>query len=362
MTSDDRLLVERFERIMACDVGIHVAVEPGSEQRARAAVDACVTWLRDVETALTRFDATSELSRLNAAGGTWHQASEMLMAVTERSIAAARSSGGLFDPTTLPTLEAFGYNRDFASFAHAEASVDVDASVPAPTSRAWQRIALDRTRQRIRLPRGVRLDFGGIAKGWAADIALDRFFDGVPGVILNIGGDMRVRGGPRTDELWPLGIGDPRDASRHAAVLTLGSGGLATSGATARWWRRNGERHHHLIDPRTGRPARLWINSEDDAEAATLIATATALAPTAEHAEVAAKIALLRGYPAALQAVEAAWSGEPAAATAAMGPTGDHGDAGVALLLVLGTGSVVCSANFAEYLEQHGGGGTLWLD
>lgn len=359
MTSDDRLLMERFERIMACDVGIHVAVEPGREEQARTAIDACLAWFRDVETALTRFDATSELSRLNAASGTWHQASEMLMTVTERSIAAARSSGGLFDPTTLPALEALGYDRDFASFAHEEVPAGTAGRTPAPMRRAWARIALDRTRRRIRLPRGVRLDFGGIAKGWAADVALERFFDGVAGVILNVGGDMRVRGGRYADELWPLGIGDPRDSSRHAAVLTLGSGGLATSGATARWWRRNGERHHHVIDPRTGRPARLWINAEDDAEAATLIATATALAPTAEHAEVAAKIALLRGYPAALRAVEAAWSGESSGAT---GAVRDYEDSGVALLLVLGTGNVVCSTNMTEYLERQGGGGTLWLD
>src|SRR5579863_4029439 len=147
MMSDDRLLLERFERIMACDVGIHVAAEPGSEEQAQAAIDACVTWLRDVETALTRFDATSELSRLNAASGTWHHASEMLMAVTEHSIAAARASGGLFDPTMLPALEALGYDRDFASFAHGEVPAGAAAGALAPTGRAWARIALDRTRR-----------------------------------------------------------------------------------------------------------------------------------------------------------------------------------------------------------------------
>jgi thiamine biosynthesis lipoprotein len=356
-TTTDRSLLERRERIMACEVSIHVATEPEGEEQACAAIDDCVTWLREVEAALTRFDAASELSRLNAASGTWRPVSELLMAVTEQSVAAARASGGLFDPTTLPMLEAAGYDRDFASFAHGDVSSGTDGGAPTPTCGAWEDIALDRARRRVRLPRGARLDFGGIAKGWAADVALERFFSGVAGVLINIGGDMRVRGGPSADEPWPLGIGDPRDDSRHAAVLALGSGGLATSGATARWWRRNGARQHHLIDPRTGRPARLWIDAEDDAEAATLIATASALAPTAAHAEVAAKVALLRGYPDALQAVEAAWDGAQADDVASV-----YGDAGIALLLVLGSGEVVCSATMAEYLKHQGSGGDLWLD
>jgi FAD:protein FMN transferase len=359
MTSDDWLLVERGERIMGCDIGMHVAVESEREEQARSAIDACLAWLHEVDAALTRFDAASELSQLNAASGAWHPVSEMLFAVTEQSIAAARASGGLFDPTTLPMLEALGYDRDFASFAHGEVPSGGDAGAPASPTGAWRRIALNRARRRIRLPHGVRLDFGGIAKGWAADIALKQFFGGIAGVVLNIGGDMRVWGEARNGELWPIGVSDPRDAARHSAVFTMGSGGLATSGATNRWWRRNGERQHHLIDPRTGRSVRLWVDAEDDAEAATLIATATAVAPTAAQAEVAAKVALLRGYPAALRAVEAAWS---AGSTMLENEASHYSDAGVAILLVLGTGEVVHSANFVEYLQSRGGGGYLWLD
>ncbi|HZC79885.1 MAG TPA: FAD:protein FMN transferase, partial [Ktedonobacterales bacterium] len=229
----------------------------------------------------------------------------------------------------------------------------------------WREIELDSAGRRIRLPTGARLDLGGIAKGWAADVALERYFSSLPNVLIDVGGDVRARGGLKEGEPWAIGIGDPRgdDGSSEeqcAAVLTMGRGGLATSGATIRWWWRGGELQHHLIDPRTGRPARLWIDAEgargeSEGEEDSLIATATALAPTAAQAEVAAKVALLRGYPRALQTVEAEWQRASSFA-------GDGCVRGEALLLILGSGRVVCSEHLRAYLATAGGGGDLWLD
>jgi hypothetical protein len=98
----------------------------------------------------------------------------------------------------------------------------------------------------------------------------------------------------------------------------------------------------------------VWIDATDDGAAAgTLIAMATALASTAAQAEVAAKVALLRGYPKALDLVDAAWKTTPDAR---------YGDNVVALILVLGTGQVACSSHLREYLAARGGGGDVWLD
>ncbi|MGH2487571.1 MAG: FAD:protein FMN transferase, partial [Ktedonobacterales bacterium] len=198
-----------------------------------------------------------------------------------------------------------------------------------------------------------RLDLGGIAKGWAADIALERLCYDCAHVLINVGGDLRLRGGPQPDQAWATGVYDPRAeaagaSSRYAAVVRMSRGGLATSGSVRRWWLRGSVRRHHLLDPRTGEPARVWIDQRDDADAGRLIATATALAPTAARAEVAAKVALLRGYPDALRMVEENW-----ARYGALGPA-DDADAAVALLLVLGDGRVVLSQNFAAYLASWG--------
>lgn len=381
---------------MATDVSVQIAAAPDETRAAARAADACMAWLAEVGDRLTRFAPQSELSRLNAAAGAWFTVSELLFTAVERALAAARATGGLFDPALLPRIEALGYDRDFAQIAGRDLSSAVPSLPPPARERAewetesgtWRQIELDRERRRILLPRSLRLDLGGIAKGWAADVALERYCAAFPGALVNVGGDLRLLGGPAAGEAWSVGIANPRrtshdgsasadagarvgggvgtsagadsgaevgagEAGSHAALMAFSRGGLATSGSVRRWWLHDGRRVHHLLDPRSGQPVRLWIDARDDGDlddaGNPLIATATALAPTAARAEVAAKLALLRGYPAALAAVESAWTGGRAAE-----PPLDDADTGVALALVLGTGEVKLSANMAEWLATWG--------
>lgn len=347
---------------MATNVSAYVACQRDRVGAAEVTIERAFEWLREVDRRLTRFDAASELCLMNASAGQWMHVSSLLFDAVEQSVLAATASGGLFDPTVLPLLLDLGYDRDFKLIRDAEPS-ESPTSLSAPAtwqSGAWREIELDRAASRIRLPAGAQLDLGGIAKGWAADIAVQRFFGDFPNVLFELSGDMCARGYGPDGYPWAIGVEDPRASDpgpeRHLAVMALSRGGVATSGATNTRWRKRGERRHHLLDPRTGRPVRLWMSSEDDGpEASTLIASATALAPTAAHAEAAAKVALLHGYPDALRAVEAAWdlnAGEAAPYT----------DQGVALLLVMGDGRVICSENLRDWLATSGGGGELWLD
>lgn len=344
---------------MASPMSIHIAVPPSDAGTANAAIMRGMAWLDALSDRLTRFSEESELAHLNASAGTWYAVSGTLFAVVAESIAAARATDGLFDPGLLPLLEVIGYDRDYSEIKHRELGPVVDA--PSSTGK-WREIELDARRLRVRLPEGVRLDLGGIAKGWAADAVLTRYFRQYDNVLINAGGDVRAQGGAKPDEPWAIGIGNPlappdEESPKNAAVLTLGRGGIATSGANERWWYRDGVRQHHLLDPRTGRPVPLWIDHRDnEGDPSQLLATATALAPTAAHAEVAAKVALLRGYPEALHVVESAWDARGEAEAP------PYGDGAVALLLILGNGNIVGSANIHEYLSEAGGMGDLWLD
>ncbi|HST87208.1 MAG TPA: FAD:protein FMN transferase [Ktedonobacterales bacterium] len=356
-----RIVVARSARMMGTEVSVQVAVAPGERSAAEAAAATCMAWLAEVDQRLSRFRPESDLCRLNADAGRWHRCSDVLYACVERAVVAARASGGLFDPTLLPRLEALGYDRDFALIAHRETLSDSGgepACGPMPAAGAWAAIELDPAGRRIRLPWGVRLDLGGIAKGWAADIAVERYCAGFDSTLVNVGGDLRLRGGPAPGQAWSAGIRDPLAEAggapgRDIAAVAFSRGGLATSGAAYRWWLRHGLRAHHLLDPRTGLPAAVWTGEDrtHGRSGEPLIATATALAPTAARAEVAAKLALLRGYPSALSAIEAAWESD--------GPLGtDSGaDSGVALLLVLASGEVVVSANMRAYIESWGTAG-----
>jgi thiamine biosynthesis lipoprotein len=153
--------------------------------------------------------------------------------------------------------------------------------------------------------------------------------------------------------LWAIAIDNPllaaADNEDHLAIVTPGRGGVATSGANRRWWFQGKRVSHHLIDPRTGHPAQIWTPPEaerNEQNARTLIAAATAFAETASEAEVAAKVALLHGFPGALEAVEDAWAATPGT--------------GSALLVALGGGQLHASLNLDAWFQHYSVEKGIW--
>jgi thiamine biosynthesis lipoprotein len=148
----------------------------------------------------------------------------------------------------------------------------------------------DRT---LTLPAGIHLDLGGIAKGWTADRAAeDALAVGLPWVVVNAGGDLRIAGAAPSLE---IGVEDPEDPRQELLRVRLSSGGVATSSIAKRSWAPG---VHHVIEPSTGKPA--------DTE----LLQATVWAEDATRAEIRATDALLLGpssavrYPAVLVARE----------------------------------------------------------
>jgi FAD:protein FMN transferase len=141
-------------------------------------------------------------------------------------------------------------------------------------------VQLDPRARRFLLPPDTALDLGGIAKGWAADLASDRT-GSLPWSVIDAGGDLRLRGRPNGGALR-VAVDDP-DGSGVALHLDLHGGALATSSTRFRSWSRGTERRHHIIDPRSGRSS------------ATGVVQATAWAATCAEAEIRSKWALLAG-------------------------------------------------------------------
>jgi thiamine biosynthesis lipoprotein len=229
------------------------------------------------ERTFSRFRPDSELSRLNAAAGHPVVASEELFSCVNAAVTASRQTAGLFDPTILPALLAIGYDRTFAKITGGPA--DPPAPVPAPGPAGIQ---LDPTNRTITLEPGARIDLGGIAKGMYADVLAARL-SGWPGGAVSAGGDLRVWGVSPTGDDWRVGVEDPSRPDRDVAMLVPSYGGVATSGISRRSWRRGRQTVHHLIDPRTGAPARTGIQ------------TVTVTSPTAMQAEVAATALFVGG-------------------------------------------------------------------
>jgi FAD:protein FMN transferase len=228
------------------------AVTAGShdESEARRALDAAQDEVAACERELSRFDPTSDLSRLNAAGGRWTPIGRRLLEALDLALRAREETGGRFDPTVLPALAASGYDRSFELLEEREARW-------ADDWRAGTAIELDPRNGRGRLERGTSVDLGGIGKGYAAGRALDAMVAASPtiaGGLVDLGGDIAVRGESPEGGPWLVVVADPHRAGETLAVLALDRGGIATSGRDAR---RFGPARslHHLIDPETGESA-----------------------------------------------------------------------------------------------------------
>jgi thiamine biosynthesis lipoprotein len=287
-----RRLVSKTFRAMNTEIVFQLAIDEDElAAAAQQALETAAADLRALEARLTRFQSSSELSALNRAAGDWFLASEMLFEIARLAREAREATNGLFDPTILNALEAAGYDRSFDEIGQREQP----ANYREP-QRAGGRIDLDPARRAIRLEPGTRLDLGGIAKGWIVDHIIDGPLHGYTNALVSAGGDLRARGGPEPGQPWYVGIQDPRLTETDAphtpiAVLPLTHGALATSGALKRWWLVEGQRRHHLIDPRTGQPA-----AEQPAHASGStehLLTATALAPRCWQADILAKLFLL---------------------------------------------------------------------
>ncbi len=257
-----------------------VSVTASREERlpARRAIAAGRAEIVACERVLSRFSAQSDLCRLNRLSGEWVTVDVRLLDGLEEAVRAREATGGRFDPTILPALIAAGYDRSFEQ-------VTPHAPRVARAWRAGASIEVDRTRRRARIEAGAAVDLGGIGKGFSAARALAVMrtrWPGLPGALVEMGGDIAVWGAAPDGGRWRLGVADPRVPGASLGVLRIAAGGVATSG---RDLRRFGLRNelHHLIDPSTGVPNKsgpLAVTVvADDAGAAEAHATALAVTP-----------------------------------------------------------------------------------
>jgi thiamine biosynthesis lipoprotein len=205
--------------------------------------------LDEIDRACSRFRDDSELSRLNAAGGSPMRVSRLFIRATRCALRAARLTDGDLDPTIGSSLRAAGYDRDFAT---------IRAGGPARFRRAggWRRIELDDAHSIVRVPPGVQLDYGATAKALAADVAAAAAAQATSGgVLVSIGGDIATAG-PPPPEGWSVRVTDDHSSALEGPgqTVALHGGGLATSSTTVRRWRRDGTELHHILDPASGRP------------------------------------------------------------------------------------------------------------
>ncbi|HTB35278.1 MAG TPA: FAD:protein FMN transferase [bacterium] len=222
----------------------------GSQSQAQAAEQDAATLIHQLDETLAMWKPESELSRANLAaeGPQGVTVSAELATVIGLSLQAAKGSDGSFDPTVGPLTQAwYDARQDHRLLSAAE----IGRILPAV---GWQKVAWDPAGRRLRFSvAGMRLDFGGIAKGYAQDRAAEVLrAHGIHDFLQNAGGQVYAAGKKPDGSPWKVGLVHPRDPNGLAAILTLSDQVMATSGDYEQYTMIRGHRVHHLLDPRSG--------------------------------------------------------------------------------------------------------------
>jgi thiamine biosynthesis lipoprotein len=238
----------REEAIM----GTRVAVELWSDDAALAerAMDAVMVEMRRTDELMSTYKPESELSQVNAHAFERPVAVDPeIILVVERGLEMSRLSGGAFDIT----YASVGYLYDYRTHQH-PSERQIAAALPGVD---YRQVQVDRERHTIRfLRKGVRIDLGGIAKGYAVDRSIERLQAlGIRNAMVNAGGDTRLLG-DRRGKPWIVGIRDPRNDGRMVTRLPLADEAISTSGDYERYFEEGGVRYHHILVPGTGHPAK----------------------------------------------------------------------------------------------------------
>lgn len=253
-----------------------VVTHPSMLSTARELVD---SYLAKVDDAANRFRADSEISRLTERSG-WVTLSPTLTHLLEEALAVARMTDGDVDPTVGGAVRRLGYDRDLRLVVDGDVGPVRVVISPVPGYRS---LRLDGSR--LHKVAGVELDLGATAKAAAADRAAALVHGALgTGVLVSLGGDIATAGAAPGSG-WQVHVQD-RDQDPWTQVELPAGSAIATSSTVARQWRRGGRTLHHVVDPRTGQPARpVWRS-------------VTVAADTCLRANAVTTAALVRGEPA----------------------------------------------------------------
>ena len=267
-------------------IPVHVTawnVEPG---RFETAVAACRRRIQAIEAAMSVYRANSLVSRANR--GETVELDEDTAAVVRAGLGVARGTGGAFDPTVGPLV-------DLWKTAGREQRMPVADEVAAARKLVgWERVRVSNDEPpRLSLEDGARIDFGGVAKGRAADAGLEVLqVHGIDRALVELGGDLALCDRSEDPRPFTIGIRHPLGGGRLLGRLQIADGGVVTSGSAERFVEIDGERYGHIVDPRTGYPVAGVLS-------------ATVMAPTSVEADAAATALMVLGPEAGLELVAA---------------------------------------------------------
>jgi thiamine biosynthesis lipoprotein len=266
-------------------MGTRITVElwADDKEKGEQAIDAVLDEMRHVDESMSTYKPTSEVSRVNAnaAAGPMPITKELFDLLT-----AAREYSVLTDGAFDITYASVGYMYDFRKHVRPD-EAQITKALPAVD---YRHVILDAKKQTVRFSQqGVRIDLGGIAKGYSVDRGIDALkARGFTRAYVSAGGDSRIIG-DRFGKPWMVGIRDPRKGAGEVITrIPLVDAAISTSGDYERFFEEDGVRYHHIIDPHTG-------------HSASKVRSATVIGPYATRTDGLSKTAFVLGPEKAME-------------------------------------------------------------
>lgn len=236
--------------LFAMDTVISLEIDAGGD--ADAAFSEAAALLAGLENALSVTKAESEVAQVNAQGG--GVLSEETAALLRRSLTLSEETGGAFSPALYTLTSLWGFTTDVQRVPQqAEIDAALAGIAAGGVTLSGNTVELD----------GVQLDFGATAKGYAAQKIADAWTaEGVTAAVLSLGGNVQTIGEKPDGTPWRIGIRDPHSPEDTLGVLSLrGAYAVVTSGGYQRYFEEDGVRYSHILDPKTGYPAKSGLDS-----------------------------------------------------------------------------------------------------
>lgn len=217
-------------------------------EHAEEAAEAAKKEIARLDALLSTGSAESEVSRLNREGG--GLVSEDVGKLIKEALVVHEKTYGAFDISVYPVMKAWGFaGGDYRVPSDDELDKlleKVDASL----------IGYSEETKEISLPGGMEIDFGGIAKGYTGDLLIELVKDyGIEHALFNLGGNVQALGGKTSNSDWKVAVAKPGEENGYLGYMDLNNKTMITSGSYERFFEADGEIYHHIIDPKTGKPA-----------------------------------------------------------------------------------------------------------
>ena len=272
-----KLMGSRFE----------ITVVANDSNQAHELIDTAVAEITRIEKLISSWDENSQTSEINRNAGIKPVKVDVeLFELIERAISISKLTDGAFDISYASMDRIWKFDGSMKVMPSAE---DIASSV---SKVGFQNIILDKTNSTVFLKlEGMKIGFGAIGKGYAADKAKDLLITkGASSGIINASGDMNIWGKQPNGKEWKVAITNPMDKNKVFALLPITNGAVVTSGNYEKYVTLNGKKYSHIIDPRTGYPS-------------TGIISVTVFAPKAELADALATSVFVMGKEVGLDRI-----------------------------------------------------------